>query len=193
MMIILILGIVLFLGVHSARIFAEPARQQFIAKRGVNAWKGLYTVVSLVGFALIIWGYSLARQSPTVLWTPPLATRHIAALLNWLAFILVLAPYAKNNFFKTNLRHPMTLGVKVWALAHLISNGHLADIILFGSFLLWAVLCFSAARKRDRAEHISYPAAQASATVLAVVIGTIAWAVMAFWLHGALIGVKPFG
>jgi uncharacterized membrane protein len=192
-MLILIAGLIIFLGLHSSRIFAEGPRQRFIAQRGEKAWKGLYSLGSLLGFALIIWGYSLARQQPVTLWNPPVATRHIAALLTLIAFILVFSANGKNNFFRAKLHHPMVLGVKVWAISHLISNGNLADLLLFGGFLVWAVLCFSSSRKRDRNMKIQYPASEIGPTLIAVATGVFAWAVMAFWLHGALIGVKPFG
>jgi uncharacterized membrane protein len=192
-MTILIIGLLIFLGIHSSRIFAETARQKFIAQRGENAWKGVYTVVSVIGLGLIIWGYSLARQQPIVLWNPPAATRHIAALLTLLAFILVASTYFKQSWMRVRFQHPMVLGVKVWALSHLLSNGTLADVLLFGGFLVWAVLCFIGSKKRDRLLKTQYPASQAKATILAVVAGVIGWLVMAMWLHGLLIGVKPFG
>jgi uncharacterized membrane protein len=192
-MLILIVGLVLFLGVHSARVFAPAWRAQFVAQRGANAFKGLYTVVSLLGFVLLIWGYSLARQQPTVLWVPPVAMRHVAALLTLVAFVFLAAAYVPGNAIKAKLHHPMTLGVKVWALAHLLSNGNLADVLLFGGFLLWSVLVFRAARQRDRAERIQYVAGVALPTVVAVAVGVVAWVVFALWLHGWLIGVRPFG
>ncbi len=195
-MIILVAGLFIFLGLHSSRIFAENQRQQFITRKGENAWKGLYSIGSLLGFALICWGYSVARQTPIVIWNPPLAMRHIAALLTLISFILISSVYVKNSFFKVKLLHPMTLGVKVWAISHLLANGTLADLVLFGSFLVWAVLCFSAARKRDRMQHSASTqltvSATASGTLISIAIGVIAWAAMAFWLHAALIGVKPF-
>jgi uncharacterized membrane protein len=191
-LVVLIIGLLLFLGIHSARVFAEPARQKFIAQRGLNTWKGIYTVVSLVGLGLIVWGYSLARQQPIVLWNPPVATRHIAALLTLVAFILIASANKKNNWMRVKLHHPMLLGVKVWAFSHLIANGSLADVLLFGSFLAWAVLCFIACKKRDRLSGTKFPAAQTSATVKAVIAGIVGWVIFAIWLHGWLIGVKPF-
>jgi uncharacterized membrane protein len=189
----LILGLVLFLGVHSARIVAEGPRRAFIAKHGANAWKGLYTVVSLAGFALLVWGYGQARQQPTVLWASPIWLRHVAALLTLVSFVLLAAAYVPGNSIKARLHHPMTLGVKVWALAHLIANNTLADLLLFGGFLVWSVAVFAAARRRDRAEGISYAVGRASRTLLTVAIGVVAWVVFTLWLHGWLIGVRPFG
>ena len=190
---ILILGLVLFLGVHSVRIVAEGWRTQTRARMGEGAWKGVYSVLSLAGLVLVVWGYGLARQQPVVLWNPPVAMRHAASLLTLVAFILLAAAYVPRNALKAKLHHPMVLGVKTWALAHLISNGNLADVALFGSFLLWAVLAFRAARQRDRAQGTSYASGTLAGTGIAVVLGLVAWAVFAFWAHAMLIGISPMG
>jgi len=190
---ILILGLVIFLGIHSARIVAEAQRGAFIAQRGANAWKGLYTLVSLAGFALIVWGFGLARQQPTVLWASPTWLRHVAALLMLVSFVLLVAAYVPGNGIKARLHHPMTLGVKTWAFAHLIANNTLADLLLFGGFLAWSVAVFIAARKRDRAAGTVYPPGRADRTVITLVIGVLAWTAFALWLHTWLIGVRPFG
>lgn len=190
---VLILGLVLFLGVHSVRIFANDWRTKVIAQRGENAWKGLYSVLSVIGLVLVVWGYGLARQQPVVLWLPPVATRHVAALLMLVSFILLVAAYVPRNGIKAWLHHPMVLGVKVWALAHLLSNGYLADVVLFGAFLLWSVLSFRAARARDRAAGTVYPRGDAFATGITAVVGTVLWLVFSMWLHVWLIGVRPFG
>lgn len=192
-MTLLILGLVLFLGVHSTRIVAESWRGRFIAQRGANAWKGIYTVVSIVGFALIIWGYGQARMQPVVLWASPTWTRHLAALLTVPAFIFLVAAYLPGNAIKARLKHPMVLGVKVWALAHLLANNTLADVLLFGGFLVWAVFSFRAARARDRANNTVYAPGRALPTAIAVLVGLAAWAFFAFWAHAAWIGVRPFG
>ena len=191
-MMYLIAGLLLFLGVHSTRVFANDWRNQTRARMGEKPFKGVYTLLSLVGFALLIWGYGQARQQGVMLWNPPTAMRHIAALLMLLSFILLAASGVPNNQIKAKLHHPMVLGTKVWALAHLLANGSLADTVLFGSFLLWSVLLFAASRKRDRREQIVYPAGTASMTVITVIAGAAAWAVFAFWLHRVLIGVSPF-
>ena len=190
---ILIIGLIIFLGLHSVRIFADGWRMRVQAQRGEGAWKGLYSVVSLIGFALIIWGYGLARQQPVVLWVPPVAMRHIAALLMLFAIIMLVAAYVPGNAIKVKLHHPMTLSVKTWALAHLLANGNLADVLLFGSFLAWAVFCFIAARKRDRVAGTIYPAGRALPTVMTVVIGLVIYVVFAMYLHKWLIGVPVFG
>lgn len=192
-MLVLILGLVLFLGTHSVRVFAEPWRTRTLGRVGEARWKGAYALVSLIGFALLVWGYGLAGQQPVLLWTPPVAMRHIAALLTLAAFVLLAAAYMPGNGLKAKLHHPMVLGVKVWAFAHLLANGALADVLLFGGFLVWAALSFRAARGRDRAAGVSYPPSRAGVTAITVLVGVVAWAVFAFWAHGLLIGVRPFG
>jgi uncharacterized membrane protein len=192
-MTLLILGLVIFLGVHSTRIVAEGWRTQMLARLGEGGWKGVYSLLSLVGLVLIVYGYGQARMDPTVLWGSPVWVRHLAALLTLLAFILLAAAYVPGNSIKAKLRHPMVLGVKVWALAHLIANNTLADVLLFGGFLVWAVLSFRAARGRDRAAGVVPTAGRAGPTVITVVVGFIAWAVFAFWAHAVLFGVRPFG
>lgn len=189
----LILGLLMFLGMHSARIFADGWRSQVIAERGPGAWKALYTVVSLVGFGLIVWGYGQARLAPEVLWASPAWTRHLAGLLLLLAMVLLVAAYVPGNGIKARVHHPMVLGVKVWAFAHLLANNTLADLLLFGGFALWAVLDFRSARQRDRAAGTVYAAGRAGATAVTVVLGGAVWAAFAFWLHAALFGVRPFG
>jgi len=192
-MALLILGLVLFLGVHSMRVFAEGTRTRFIAQRGENAWKGLYAVLSIVGFVLLIWGYGLARQAPVVLWTPPTWVRHLAALLTLPAFVLLAASYVPGNHIKARVHHPMVLGVKVWAFAHLFVGRTLAAELVFAAFLVWAVLSFRAARARDRAAGRVYAPGRVVPTVVTVAVGVVAWAGFAMWGHAALIGVRPFG
>ncbi|TSE19248.1 NnrU protein [Tepidimonas alkaliphilus] len=205
----LVLGLIVFLGVHSVRIVADDWRAQVIDRVGLGAWKAAVSLASLAGLALLAWGYALARQAPVVLWDPPLAARHAAALLTLLAFVLLVAAYVPGNGLKVRLRHPMVLGVKLWAFAHLLANGTLADLLLFGGFLVWAVFDYRAARRRGEGppaaadgeseddtpdtepdpRHVVSPAA----TVATLVAGVVAWAAFAFWLHAALFGVAPFG
>ena len=189
----LILGLLIFLGTHSVRIVADDWRTRMRARIGEQTFKGIYSILSLIGFVLIVWGFGMARDTPTQLWQPPTATRHVAALLNGLAFVLLAAAQVPGNSIKARLHHPMVLGVKTWAFAHLISNGNLAHVVLFGSFLAWAVVDYISSRRRDRAQGIQYPAGTASATALTVLAGVVAAGVFAMWLHGLLIGIKPFG
>jgi uncharacterized membrane protein len=189
----LLAGLLMFLGVHSLRIFADGWRAQQIARIGPLPWKGLVSVLSLAGFALLVWGWGMARQTPVVLWQPPVGMRHAASLLTLLAFVLLAAAYVPGNAIKARFHHPMVLGVKTWALAHLLSNGNLAHVVLFGSFLAWGVLLFIASRRRDRREATVYAPGRLAPTLVTVVVGVAAWAVFAFKLHGMWIGVRPFG
>ena len=188
----LILGLVVFLGVHSVRIVADGWRTRARRRLGAGTWKAAYSLLSLLGLALLIWGFGQAREQPHVLWLPPVGMRYVAGLLNLVAFVLLAAAYVPGNGIKARIHHPMTVGVMVWALAHLASTGMLAHLVLFGAFLLWAVLCFIAARRRDQAATVVYPAGRASASVLTVALGVAAWASVAFWLHGMLVEVRPF-
>ena len=187
-----VLGLVIFLGVHSVRIVAEGWRGAMRERLGANVWKGLYSLVAIAGFALLVWGYAQARQTPVVLWPVQFWARHLAALLVLVAFVLLAAAYVPGNGIKARLHHPMVLAVKVWAFAHLLANNTLADVLLFGSFLVWAIFDFRAARRRDRAAGTVYAPGKGSATAVTVVVGVAAWAGFAFWAHQAWIGVNPF-
>lgn len=193
-MFLMIVGLALFLGVHSTRVFAEGFRQRLIDQRGENTWKGLYSLVSLVGFAMIIFGYGQARQSPDFLWFPPPWLAHVNVLFMAVAFVLLAAAYVPGNRIRAAVGHPMVLGVKVWAFGHLIANGELANVVLFGSFLAWAVADFIAARRRDRAQDVQRAATGGlGADALTIAVGLIAWVAFAGWLHLWLIGISPFG
>ena len=199
----LILGLVLFLGAHSTRIFAEGWRTKTIEAWGEKPFKGVSALVSLVGFYALIVGYAQVRLEPVVIWQPPIATRHVSVLLMLFASILLVAAYIPANHFKVRLRHPMVLSVKVWALAHLLSNGNLADLILFGAFLVWSVMNFKSARARDRIQaemqaQMSVESAQAaspqtSATLITVGVGAVLWGLITFVLHARVVGVSPLG
>ena len=186
-MIYLVLGLVLFLGVHSISIVSEPWRDARASAMGEGAWKGLYTLVSIAGFVLLIYGYGLARQEPVVLYTPPAALRHLAMLLMLPVFALLLAAYLPGRI-KRAAKHPMLLAVKLWALAHLLVNGNLADVLLFGGFLLWA-----AADRVSMKHRVQRPLPGAPASpmndVIVVVAGLAIYALFVFWAHTALIGI----
>lgn len=188
----LTLGLVLFLGAHSVRIVADPWRSAQIARIGEAKWKGFYTLASIAGFVLIIWGYGLARQHAIELWSPPSWTRLVAGALMLASFVLLAASYVPRNALKAKLNHPMLLGVKVWALAHVICNGTLADLLLFGGFLVWAVFGFRAARRRDRAAGTVYAAGAPAGTAIAIVVGCVLWVLFTYWAHAWLFGVPPF-
>jgi uncharacterized membrane protein len=191
-MALLIAGLMVFLGAHSLRIFAEGWRGAQIARLGLGAYKGLYSAVSLLGLVLIVVGYGQARMAPLVLWEPPLWSRHVSALLVLFAFVLLAAAYVPRNRIRRAVGHPMILGVKIWAAGHLLANGALADLLLFGSFLAWAVLDYRAARARDRLHGRADVKATLAATVITVVVGVALWAAFALRLHGWLFGVQPF-
>jgi uncharacterized membrane protein len=192
-MALLVLGLILFLGVHSTRIVADGWRGAMLGRWGERGWKGLYSVVSLVGFVLLCWGYARARQAPVALWTPPRGMNHLAALLMLVAFVLLVAAYVPRNAIKARLHHPMILAVKTWAVAHLLANGTLADVLLFGAFLLWAVFDFRSARQRDRVMGTTYPPGTVRGTTVTVIVGLVAYAVFLVWGHRWLIGVSPLG
>ncbi|MDO5624682.1 MAG: NnrU family protein [Pseudomonadota bacterium] len=192
-MTLLVLGLVLFLGIHSVRIFAEGWRTHLLSRWGEKPWKAAYSLVSLLGFVLIVWGYSLARQQPVYVWSPPVAMKHLNSLFTLAAFILLAAAYVPRNHLKARLHHPMVLAVKLWAAGHLLSTGTLAAMVLFGAFLLWAVLDFRASRQRDRAHASTFPAGTLAGTAISVAVGALAWALFAFWLHAAWIGIAPLG
>jgi uncharacterized membrane protein len=191
-MTLLVAGLVLFLGTHSLRIVADPWRTSMIARIGRNPWRGLYSVVSLVGFALVIWGYGQARLDPVVVWSPPAWTRHATSLLVLPAFVLIAAGNIPGTRIRAALGHPMVLGTKLWAFAHLLSNGTLADVVLFGAFLAWAIADYASSRRRDRAAGTVVPPGTSGRDATAIAIGTLAWFAFAFWLHGPLIGVRPY-
>jgi uncharacterized membrane protein len=190
-MIELITGLIVFLGVHSVRLAAPGWRTAQMARVGEGPWKLGYTAVSLLGFGLIVWGFHLARPTPVVLWPRLAGMSHLASGLMVLAFILLAAAYVPRNHIRRAVGHPMVLGVKTWALAHLLANNTLADELLFGAFLLWAVIAFASLRRRDRAEGKAKPEASAAGTVATLVIGAAAAAAFAIWGHLWLIGVKP--
>jgi len=187
----LILGLVLFLGAHSVRIYGEDWRTRMRNRLGENGFKGLYSVLSLLGLVLIVRGYGDARLDPVALWTPMVWTRHLASLLVLIAFVLNFAAYVPGNQIKARLHHPMILGVKVWAFAHLLANHTLADVVLFGSFLVWAVLDYRAARRRDARAGTVYSPGRLSMTLVTVAVGVAGWALFAFWAHAWLFGVSP--
>ncbi|MCU0951598.1 MAG: NnrU family protein [Burkholderiaceae bacterium] len=192
-MTLLLLGLVLFVATHSVRIVADPWRNARVAAMGLNSYKALYSLLSVAGLVLIVYGFGAARQAPTVMYATPTWAAHLAALLTIPAFILLAAAYVPGTRIKRAVGHPMVLGVKAWAFAHLISNGLLHEVITFGVLLAWSVLSYIAARKRDRAAGTVYVTGPLMRDVIAVVAGLVGWVVFALWLHRPLIGVAPFG
>jgi uncharacterized membrane protein len=200
---IFVLGLLIFLGTHSFRIFADGKRTQLLESLGEKKFKGLYALVSVLGFALMVWGYGQARMEPIELWAPPIWGRHLAFLLVWVAWILMASAFIHANWFKIKMHHPMILSVKTWALAHLMANGQLHQVVLFGGFLAWGVLSFISARRRDRAQAAKLEAeglapialvpVSKAATQLTLAIGTLVYVLFLAWGHKALIGVSPLG
>lgn len=189
-----ILGLVLFLGSHSIRVFANGWRNHVLELLGEKMFKGMYSVASLVGFVLLVYGFSKIRWDSPLLWSPPVAMRHVAALLMLPAMVLLVAAQVPHNAIQAKLRHPMVLSVKVWALAHLLANGKQADLILFGAFLIWSVLNFRAARQRDRLAVQSGSVVEATPNTWRVVlIGVAVWALLLFGGHTWLFAVSPIG
>ena len=195
----LVLGLVLFLGVHSVSIVSPRGRNRLAAQMGENGFKGLYSVVSAVGLVLIVWGYGLARETPVMLYSLPGGFRHLAALLMLPVFVLLLAAYLPGRIQRAT-RHPMLLAVKLWALAHLlaqsVTGGSLADVLLFGGFLVWAVADRISVKRRALAGLIrSAPALPATGANDAIALfGRLAlYGLTVMWAHAALFGVRPFG
>ena len=192
-MLILILGLVIFLVIHSVRIVAPAWIRSREARMGEGPYKGIYSAISVVGFVLVVWGYGLARQKPVLIWDPPTAMRHIAAGLMLFSF-LALGVYAlPAGRMKPMMKHPMLIAVKIWALAHLLANGDLASIILFGSFLVWAIADRISVKRRLGSEAgAAVPVAgPVSRDIAALVVGIALYIVTLIWLHEWLIGVSP--
>ena len=187
----LVLGLVLFLGAHSTRIFAETARAKAIARVGEGPWKGIYSLLSLVGFALIVWGFGQARPSAARLWTPPVFAGHTTILIMLLSLILIGAYIFKKSHIAVGVHHPMVWGVALWAAGHLIANGTTADVLLFGAFLVWAVADLVSAYGRDARNSVVYPLPNWGATIGAIALGVVLWIALLGGLHLWLFGVSP--
>ena len=189
----LVAGLVIFLGVHSIRIVAPGWRDRMIARLGVGGWKGVYSIASIAGFVLIVGGYAAARvqPDPVALYYPPFWLRHLMMLLMLPVFPLLVAAYLPGRI-KAAVKHPMLTATKAWALSHLLVNGMLADVLLFGGFLAWAVLDRISAGKRPQAAVRGAPMSMRN-DVIAVVLGLVLYAVFVMWAHVWLFGVAPMG
>jgi uncharacterized membrane protein len=188
-MAILILGLVLFLGIHTLTTLREP-RAALIGRLGEGPYKGLYSAASAIGLVLIVWGFARYRDTAYVqIWVPPTWLYPVVLVLMWFAFIALAAAYSPAGWIKGSLRHPMLVGIKSWALAHLLANGDLGALLLFGAFLAWAVYDRIALKRRG---DLGAPRSGFTmGDVIALVVGSAAYAAM-FWLHPKLIGV-PIG
>jgi uncharacterized membrane protein len=188
-MTLLIAGLILFLGVHCVAIVSVDARNRWAAAMGIGAWRGLYSLISIVGLVLVVLGYAQARMAPVVLYVPPSWTRHLAFALMLPVFPLILSAYLPGRI-KQKLKHPMLAGVKIWALAHLLANGMLADVVLFGSILAWAVVDrISLKRRPQRPMMMPLPAPSARNDAIAIALGLGVYVATLFWLHAVLTGV----
>jgi uncharacterized membrane protein len=193
-MLVLVLGLVVFLGVHSVSIGAPHWRAATIARVGEKPWKGLYSIAAGVGLALVIVGYGMARRDPVVLYAPPAALRHLALLVMVPVFPLLFAAYLPGRI-RAAAKHPMLLAVKLWALAHLLANGTLADVLLFGGFLAWAVADRLAVKRRSAVEAHAVPGAPPRPynDAIAVAVGLLVYVALVLRGHRWLIGVSPLG
>jgi len=189
-MTVLIIGLVVFLGVHSIALAAPAFRSRAIARMGEGAWKGLYSLVAAVGLVLIVYGFHLARESPVVLYVPPGWLRYVTFVLMLPVFPLLIAAYLPGRI-KTATKHPMLAAVKFWAFAHLLAIGMLADVLLFGGFLAWAVMDRISLKKRPQNLRTA-PAARFN-DAIAVIAGLVVYVIFIGWAHVRLFGVSPLG
>ena len=187
----LVIGLAGFLGLHSVRIVAPGWRERRIATMGEKPWKGLYSLLSLVFFVLLVWGFGQARQQPVLVWQPPVGLRHAGSALLAMAFVLLVAAYVPRNGIRARVQHPMLLGTITWSIAHLLMSGWLHSAVLFGAFLLWAVADYASVRTRPAPVAATAPRSMA-ATIATLLIGLAACAAFALWLHQPLIGRAPF-
>jgi len=188
-MAVLILGLVLFLGMHSITIVAPAWREHAVARLGLVGWQAVYSAVSLLGFALLIWGYGLARAQPVPVYVPPLWTSHLVLLLMLPVFPLLLATYLPGRI-KTAVQHPMLAAVKLWAFAHLLANGQVHDLVLFGAFLAWAVASGISVKHRGPLPVPGAPPGKVN-DLVAVIGGLLLYGAFIGGVHAWLIGVSP--
>lgn len=191
-MLILVIGLVIFFCLHSVRLVAPQWREKSMAAHGAMRWKMRFGMVTLIATAFIVMGYMQVRLEPVWLWFPPVWTRHLAGLLVLVALFFVGSALVPNTTMKKKVGYPMLIAVKVWAFAHLISNGTLADAIIFGSFLVWSIVSFAVYRRRDRkAGVVRDQESGVQFDLAAFTFAMVSWFAIAFYLHQAIIGVSP--
>lgn len=189
-MAILIIGVVLFIITHSVRSIAPAFRQAMIEKMGAQGWRGMYSLVSLLSLGLMIYGYAVAPRIDV--WFPPVWTAHIAVTLMLVAMICLVAGLLPAGHIAVKTKHPMLLSVKIWAFAHLLANGDLASIILFGALLAWAVFVRISLKRRQRSGELSLrPFVSSRNDILALAIGLLVWLAFLMKLHQWLFNVAP--
>lgn len=185
----LIVGLAVFFGVHSISMLALGWRNRVAERLGTRAWQGIYSVIALIGFYLLVAGYGAARSSAAVLYTTPPALRYLAALLMLPVFTLALASVFSGRI-RARTEHPLLLAAMLWAVAHLLTNGSVADVLLFGAFLAWAILVRLSLARRPARPPIALPASRVN-DAIAVVGGLALYAVFMLWLHARWLGVPP--
>ncbi|RBP85512.1 NnrU family protein [Marinomonas rhizomae] len=191
-MLILVLGLVIFFVLHSIRLVAPQWREKSMAVHGEIRWKMRFGMITLIAFGLIILGYTQVRLEPVWLWFPPVWTRHLAGLLVLVALFFVGSALVPHTTMKKKVGYPMLIAIKIWAFAHLISNGTLADVIIFGSFLVWSIVSFAVYRRRDRkAGVVRDQESGVQFDLAAFTFAMVSWFAIAFYLHQAIIGVSP--
>ena len=189
---IFVAGLVVFLGIHSISIVAPRWRDAQAARIGENAWRGLYSLVSIVSFVAIVYGYGIARRAPVMVYVPPVALQHLTLLLMLPVFPLLIAAYLPGRV-KRVARHPMLLAVILWAGSHLLANGTLNDVLLFGAFLVWAVADLISVSRRPNVRPVPSAPASVMNDVIVVVAGLGLYALTLLWAHAHVIGVAPLG
>lgn len=191
-MTLLIVGIILFLGIHLIRVVVPGFRQSMIASLGERGWKIGYSIASLITLILLIRGFGQARQVTGVLYTPPVWMAHITLLLMLSAMICLVASLLPAGHIAVKTKHPMVLSVKIWAFAHLLANGETSSVLLFAAFLAWGVIMRISLKRRERAGELTLrPFVSAKYDLYAVIIGVVAWGLIIWRLHEWLIGVPP--
>ena len=192
LMAVLVLGLILFLGIHSVSIVAPAWRDTQVELRGERVWKGLYGLASLAALLLVVYGYGAARQTPMVLYAPPTALRHVALLLMLPVFPLLFAAYLPGRIQRA-AKHPMLLAVILWSIAHLVANGTGVDVVLFGAFLIWAVADWISVSHRAVPHRVPGAPPGAFNDIAALSAGLVVYLAFLFWAHAWLVGVSPLG
>jgi uncharacterized membrane protein len=190
-MTLLIFGLILFLGIHSAGFLAPSLRNGLIARVGENGWKGIAGFVALIGFAMVVWGYGDMRIAPVAIWAPPVWTRHLALLLMLPVFPLLVATYLPGRIQRAT-KHPTLIAVILWGSAHLLANGNLADIVLFGSFLAWASIDRISLMFRTAPPVQGAPESKSN-DAIAISIGVMLYFAFLFGAHAWMFGISPLG
>jgi uncharacterized membrane protein len=188
---IMILGLALFTGAH-AFVTMRPQRAAVVARLGEGPYKGILSAVALVGIILIGFGFARYRAAGYIpVWSPPGWTRHITTALVWPSIVCIVAAYIPGDIARV-LKHPMLVGVKLWAVGHLVSNGDLGSIILFGAILAWAVFDRITLKRRSDPGALGFPRGGRGNDVMAVVVGTLLYLALAYWFHPLVVGVPVF-